>query len=428
MSRVAVIGAGVVGVVTAIELLHDGHQVTIIEPAEPGGEQAASYGNGTLLNPSSVIPMSSPGIWRKVPGYLMDPLGPLTIRWTYLPRMLPWLARFVAAGSTPDKVARTGRLLTPLLADAPALHAKLADEAGVAALIVKQGVLFAFPDRAAFEAEALSWSVRHYNGVEWLELDDDELRQREPSLDRRYKFGVLVESNGQCADPGAYVAALARLAVSLGATLHRGSATGFRIINHRLRAVVTSDGNVVCDKAVIAAGAWSKRLAAAAGDVVSLESERGYHVTITDPEVTPRYPVMPSDGKMACVMTPEGLRVAGQVELAGLLAAPNWKRAQVLLAFARKVYPGLPADLPPERVKMWMGHRPSTPDGLPVLGIASGCGDIVYAFGHGHVGLTAAPMTGKIVSDLVAGWRPPFDISSFSPRRFRRSRRPRSGA
>jgi len=180
MSHVVVIGAGVVGLASALELLRDGHAVTIVEPAVPGDEQSASYGNGTLLNPSSVIPMSSPGLWKKVPGYLMDPLGPLTIRWSYLPRLLPWLRRFVQAGSTPDKVAATGRALRPLLADAPALHRKLADEAGVGDLITQHGVLFVYPDRAAFAAEALSWRVRRDNGVKWLELDQDELRQREP--------------------------------------------------------------------------------------------------------------------------------------------------------------------------------------------------------------------------------------------------------
>jgi len=183
--RLVVIGGGVVGLACAIELLRDGHAVTIVEPGQPGGEQAASYGNGTLLNPSSVIPMSSPGLWKKVPGYLMDPLGPLTIRWSHLPRLLPWLRRFVRAGSTVAKVAATARALQPLLADAPALHRVLAEEAGVADLITRQGVLFAFPDRAAFVAEAQSWQVRRDNGTRWLELDEDELRQREPSLDRR---------------------------------------------------------------------------------------------------------------------------------------------------------------------------------------------------------------------------------------------------
>jgi D-amino-acid dehydrogenase len=419
MSRVGIIGGGVVGVACAIELLRDGHDVTIIEPGTPGGEQAASYGNGTLLNPSSVIPMSSPGIWKKVPGYLRDPLGPLTIRWSYLPRVLPWLRRFVAAGSTAAKVAATGRALAPLLADAPRLHRKLAEEAGVGELITRQGVLFPFPDRAAFEAEALSWGVRRDNGTKWLELDEDELRQREPSLDRHYRFAVLVEENGQCRDPGAYVAALVRHAVELGATLRQTGATGFRVETGRLRAVVTRDGEVACDKAVIAAGARSKSLAQAVGDRVFLETERGYHVVIADPGVDPRYPMMPSDGKMACVMTPAGLRLAGQVELAGLEAAPNWQRAEVLLKFARKVFPGLPADLPAERVKMWMGHRPSTPDGLPVLGPASGCGDVIHAFGHGHVGLTAAAMSGKVVADLVAGRAPRFDLSPYAAGRFR---------
>ena len=115
MTHVVVIGAGIVGAACAIELLRDGHTVTIVEPGEPGGEQAASYGNGTLLNPSSVIPMASPGLWKKVPGYLADPLGPLAIRWSYLPRLWPWLRRFVMAGSTPAKVAATGRALKPLL-------------------------------------------------------------------------------------------------------------------------------------------------------------------------------------------------------------------------------------------------------------------------------------------------------------------------
>jgi D-amino-acid dehydrogenase len=419
MSQAVVIGGGVVGLACAIELLRDGHAVTVIEPASPGGEQAASYGNGTLLNPSSVIPMSAPGLWKKVPGYLMDPLGPLTIRWSYLPHLLPWLRRFVRAGSTAAKVAATGRALQPLLADAPALHRLLAEEAGVGDLIARQGVLFAFPDRAAFEAEALAWTVRRDNGVKWLELDADELRQREPSLDRHYKFAVLVEENGQCRDPGAYVAALARHATASGARIVQQRATGFRIEAGQLRAVTIDGGEIACDKAVIAAGAWSKVLARAAGDRVFLETERGYHVVIADPGVEPRYPVMPSDGKMACVMTPAGLRLAGQVELAGLQAAPNWQRAEVLLKFARKVYPGLPADLPPERVKLWMGHRPSTPDGLPVLGVASGCSDVVHAFGHGHVGLTAAAMSGKIVADLLAGRTPPFDLTPYSPRRFR---------
>ena len=417
--HVVVIGAGIVGAATAVELLRDGHAVTIVEPGDPGGEQAASYGNGTLLNPSSVIPMSSPGLWKKVPGYLSDPLGPLAIRWSYLPKLWPWLWRFVSAGSTVAKVEATARALAPLLANAPELHRKLAEEAGVAELIRRQGVMFVFPSRADFEAEGTSWRIRRDNGTRWIELDENELRQREPGLNRRYKFAIVVEDNAQCFDPGAFVAALVRHAQALGATLQRERVTGLDIASGRLRAVRTEAGAIACDKAVIAAGARSKALAAEAGDYVPLETERGYHAVIKDPEVAPRIPVMPSDGKMAHIMTPAGLRLAGQVELAGLDAAPNWKRAEILRDFALTTWPDLPRDLPADRVKVWMGHRPSTPDGLPCIGPASGCPDVLHAFGHGHVGLTAGPATGKLVADLVAGRTPSIDPAPYTARRFR---------
>lgn len=418
MANVVVIGAGIVGAASAIELLRDGHRVTILEPREPGGEQGASYGNGTLLNPSSVIPMSMPGLWRKVPGWLADPLGPLAIRWSYLPRLLPWLRRFLRAGATEARVAATARALRSLLLDAPERHRRLAEEAGVEDLITRQGVLFVFPSRADFEAEALAWRLRRENGVRWLELSADELRQREPALSRRYTFALLVEENGQCRDPGAYVAALVHHAVSLGAELRRERAVGFRIEGARLQAVRTPEDEIAAERAVIAAGAWSHLLAAEAGDRVPLETERGYHAVIADPGVAPRYPIMPSDGKMACVMTPQGLRLAGQVELAGLEAAPNWRRAAVLRDFARQVFPALAADLPEAQVKVWMGHRPSTPDGLPCIGQASGCPDVVHAFGHGHVGLTAGAATARLVADLVGGRAPGIDIEPYSAGRF----------
>lgn len=417
--HVVVIGAGAVGAACAIELLRDGHCVTIVEPDTPGDVQAASYGNGTLLNPSSIVPMSVPGIWRKVPGYLADPLGPLTIRWSYLPKLLPWLWRFLRAGATEARVAATARALKPLLHKAPERHRRLAEEAGVAELISRQGVLCVFPSRTDFEAEQLSWRLRRENGVRWLELSEEELRQREPALDRRYKFALLIEENGQCRDPGAYVGALVRHAISLGAAWQRARATGLRVDGGKLRAVSTETGDIACDKAVIAAGAYSKRLAAAVGDHVPLEAERGYHVEIENPEAGPRLPVMPSDGKMSCVVTPRGLRLAGQVELAGLTAAPDWRRADILRDFARTVFPGLPVNLPADRVKVWMGHRPSIADGLPCIGPASGCADVVHAFGHGHVGLTASAATGRLVADLVSGKQPEIDPAPYSVARFR---------
>jgi D-amino-acid dehydrogenase len=416
--RVVVIGAGIVGAATAVELLRDGHRVTIIEPGTPGGEQAASYGNGCWLSPGSILPVSAPGLWKQVPGYLSDPLGPLAVRPRYLPRAASWLWRFLRAGATPQKVRQLARALRPLVAGCPERHRKLADEAGVGELIHKTGLLYIFPSRPDYEAEGEAWRIRAENGVRWIELDEDELRQREPSLDRRYTFGVFVDEGGHCSDPGAYVAALVAYAQARGAVLTRAKAVGFDIVGRRLTSVRTDNGGVACDKAVIAAGARSKVLAREVGDSVCLETERGYHVIISDPEGYPRCPLMPSDGKMAHTMTRCGLRLAGQVEIAGQAAAPNWKRAEILRDHALRTYPDLPRDLPVERVRLWMGHRPSTPDSLPCIGPASACADIVHCYGHGHIGLAAGAISGRLAADLVGGRSPVIDPAPYHPGRF----------
>ncbi len=416
--HVAVIGVGAVGAATALELLRDGHRVTLVEPAEPGGEQAASYGNGCWLSTMSVIPPAAPGTWRKIPGYLTDPLGPLSIRWRHLPRAAPWLLRYLAAGWTEQRVTRAAQALQPLLAGAPALHRALAEEAGVGALIEQLGLMYVYPDRAAFEAERVAFRVRASVGLRWLELDEDELRQREPALDRRYRFAVVFEEAGHCRDPGAYVAALAACATRDGAARVTARATGLRIEAGRLRAVETESGPVACDAAIVCAGIRSKALAAAAGDRVPLESERGYHAVLQHPETGPRIPLMPSDGKMAITMTDGGLRCAGQVEIAGLDAAPDWRRAAVLRDHLLRCFPDLPRTLPADRVKVWMGHRPSMPDGLPCIGASRATPDVTYAFGHGHVGLVAAARTGRLVAQLVAGRSPEIPVAPFSPARF----------
>lgn len=418
MTHVVIIGAGIIGACSALEALRRGFTVTILDPGEPGGEQAASYGNGTWLSPMSVIPPATPGAWKKVPGWLTDPLGPLSIRWAYLPRALPWLVRYLWGGWTEAKVLRTAQALRPLLVDAPALYADLAEQAGVGHLIRRQGLMYIYPDRDAFLAEALAWRVRAAVGVTWREIPAAEMRQQEPDIDPRYTFGVLVEEGGNCRDPGGMVAALVALAEAEGAARLQVAATGLTFSAGRLVAVETETGTIPADRAVICAGAHSRALAGLAGDHVPLETERGYHAVIEGTDIGPRIPVMPSDGKMSVSRTEAGLRCAGQVEIAGLDAEPNWKRAEILRDWLISAFPALPRDLPAERVRVWMGHRPSMPDGLPCLGYASRTADVVHAFGHGHVGLVAAPRTGRIVGALLAGEPPEIPITAFDPRRF----------
>ncbi len=415
--RVAVIGAGVVGAATALALVRRGCRVTLVEPGDPGGPQAASHGNGAWISPASIVPMSMPGLWRKVPGFLMDPLGPLTIRWGSLPGLAPWLLRFIRAGSTMAKVEATARALRMLLRDAPERHLALSAETGQSGIIRRDGLLYAYPDRAAFAADALAWRLRRDNGVAWEELDAPALRALEPALAQRYAFGALVPAGAHCVDPGAYVAGLVAAAVRRGATLARTEATGFRFDGRRLTGVGTEAGDIDCDGAVVAAGIRSAAFAALLGDRVPLASERGYHVEIAEPAVSLRVPVMPSDGRMANVSLAGRLRAAGQVELATADAPPDWRRAFVLLKHLQSAYPALSGDIPMERVSTWMGHRPSTPDGLPVIGPSSRTAAIVYAFGHGHVGLAAAPATAELAADLAVGRE--VDAAAFSAARFR---------
>ncbi|MFC0387897.1 NAD(P)/FAD-dependent oxidoreductase [Muricoccus vinaceus] len=413
-----VVGAGIVGACTALAALDRGFRVTILDPGPPGGEQAASFGNGCWLSPMSVIPPAVPGLWRKVPGFLRDPLGPLAIRWSYLPRVLPWLLAYLRSGATEDRVLRTAQALRPLLRDTAALHKALAERAGVAGLIRRDGLMYVYPTREDYEAEGLGWRIRRAVGLSWKEIGPEEMRQLQPELDRRYGFGALFEEGGHCTDPGAYVAALVAQATAEGAVLRAAAATGFRVEGGRLRAVLTGQGEILADRAVICAGARSKALAAAAGSRVPLETERGYHAVVRGAETGPRIPVMPSDGKMAITATRAGLRVSGQVEIAGLEAVPDWRRAGILRDHLLRAFPALPRNLPEDGVSFWMGHRPSMPDGLPCLGHARATPDVVLAFGHGHVGLASGPLSGEVAAALAAGVAPPVDLAPYNPRRF----------
>ena len=413
--RVGVIGAGMVGVCTASWLQRDGHQVFLAEAGEPG--HGASFGNAGCFNGSSVTPMSMPGVIRNVPRWLMDPVGPLSLRWSYLPTIAPWLVRFIRAG-TPEKVHAQAHALRSLVG--PTLEAlqPLISAAGAEDLVHRRGHLYVYRSAESLGKDHLAWELRRENGVEIDEFDADELRQLEPSLSRDYVRGVLVRENGHTSNPLKLVERLFEHFLRSGGEIVHARAHGFRLDGRRLAAIQTDGGEHAADAAIVCAGAYSKPLAAALGEWVPLETERGYHLMIADPEVMPRIPTADADGKFVATPMDTGLRFAGTVELAGLAAPPDWRRAHVLLAQGRKMLPGLPASHPEERISVWMGHRPSLPDSLPVLGRSRATPDVVYAFGHGHVGMTAAPMTGKLVAELVTGRPPSIDIAPFAAGRF----------
>ncbi|MEC9246741.1 MAG: FAD-binding oxidoreductase, partial [Pseudomonadota bacterium] len=264
-----------------------------------------------------------------------------------------------------------------------------------------------------------AWGLRQRYGIEWQELEGQALHAFEPGLGAHHRFGVYIRAGANLSDPGAFVAGLIEGAARRGAVQQRARATGFRFEGNRLRAVKTDHGDIDCGRAVLTAGINARDLALQCGDQVPLEAERGYHVVVPDIEGGPRYPVMMMDGKMIFTRTQAGLRIAGQVELASLGAAPDWRRADILLKHLERAFPAMSDRLEEGVIDRWMGNRPSTPDGIPSIGPSRLSPDIIYGFGHGHSGITMAPTTGRLIADLSGGGHPVIDPKPYGAERFR---------
>lgn len=414
---IAIIGAGIVGTWTAYEAHCQGHDVIIIEPDMPGGEQSASFGNAAWIYEGSLLPISTPGLWREVPSYLLDPLGPFTVKWSYLPHVAPWLIKFVRAGNSTEKIEICARARRAILTDTLSRYEAMALDLGLGRYVQRNGLLFVFPSRAEYEKEALGIRIRKSYGLQWEEWDRGELHEREPELGPSYQFGAFHPYGGNLLNPSGFIAASVAALQQRGVRLVKAPAFNFAIENGQLKGVVSDQELIACDRAIITSGARSAGLSLKAGDRIPLETERGYHLVVKNPAVIPNHPLMPSDGKMGVTMTDVGLRLAGQVELAGLNAPPDWRRADIMRTYLERLLPRAAAHI--KETTRWMGHRPSTPDGLPCIGPARDCASIFYGYGHGHSGIGMAPGTARLLVELASGQKPSIDPSPFSAERFR---------
>lgn len=420
-SHVVVVGGGVVGVTTALELRQRGHEVTLLSMDKPGSQEAASYGNAGWLNPGSVVPLSMPGMWKKVPGYLLAANGPLKLRPSALLQSWQWLLGFLLCGATQKRVRGIARALRPFLADSAARHAALAKEAGVPHLIENKGLLVVYPNKAAYEADALAWSLRRENNVVWKTLERAALQELCPGLSVHYQYGAFIVDGAHCRSPGGYVAALAEYAGKKGVRFVSGCAEKFLIDNGKISGVVYNGQQLACDQLVISGGMGSVELAAQVGDRLPLVSERGYHVEVPGAEGALPVPVMMSDLKFGITPMADGLRAAGQVEFAPKGAAPDWRRARILLDCLRDGLPSLKIG-GFSTVNHWMGNRPSTPDCLPVISQSPTVKGVFYATGHGHLGLVSAPLTAEFIGRLIAGEAVP-EVAPYAIERFCRGRK-----
>ena len=411
MKEITIVGAGIVGIVSAIYLQREGHQVTVVDRQAPG--EGTSFGNAGSVAPGSIIPVAMPGTLRQVPKWLSDPLGPLSLSWRQLPFMLPWFWHFQRACNA-DQVRRSAANLRVLNAPGIDAYADLLAAAGAPELLRREGMLHVYKTEAGFKGSAFGRRLRLDNGCAVELVDADGIRALSPGIAPAYRWGFHLPDNAHVRSPLRVVQVLAEHFGRKGGKMVRAEVTDIRCetggVNlHTDRTVLSAES------VVIAAGYASGRLAARMGNRVPLAPERGYHIEIPAAKPAQQCPV--TDGESRFVATPMagGLRIAGTSEFQAADAAPNWARAEALATLAENLFPGLRA----ENYSRWMGVRPSTPDSMPVIGRSPRHPALLFAFGHGHWGLMAAPATGQLIADLVAGRPPRLDITPFRPDRFR---------
>lgn len=407
-TEIAVIGAGVVGLAVAEALIAQGHEVTVLDPNTPG--MGASYGNAGTIADYAVMPVGSPSVLKNLPSLLFDNTSPLAIRRAALPSLMPWLARF-AWQSLPGPTARNAAAIAGLLADAAPLWQGLAQRIGGETILQHRGCLYVYETAAAYRAAQKDMAYRRGFGVTVDLIGAGELSDMEPGLPDISGGAAFFPKAVFLSDPGQMVGLLAAHVLEKA---NFRQAPAQRLTRQIDGVRIDAPGlRLHARKVVIAAGAHSRALARQAGDRVPLDTERGYHLEwdMAKPRLT--RPACPTArGFYLCPMTGR-LRVAGTVELGGLTAPPSPHRLQKLLEGARAIFPDLQA---PDRT--WMGFRPSLPDSLPVIGPSAHGAEVIHAYGHGHIGLTLAPITGRLVADIVAGRTPERDLTATLPHRF----------
>lgn len=412
--HVLIAGAGIVGTACAHALLDEGHTVTLLDPDGSAGRSsgAPSAGNAGWIAHGDILPLASPKMLLQAPRMLLDPLGPLSIRPTHLLPLLPWLARFAWA-SRPSAVEASTRALISLQKPALPLWLKRVKALGLERHVHRRGGLYLLDTPASVDAARVEIRRQQLEGISVDLITADEARQMEPALRDVFAGAIFHADAAHISDPLWLTTALFDTAVARGAISKRAQVRALAADGKP--ALLTDDGALEADAIVLATGIWSKPLAAGLGDVVPLDTERGYNVSFKGQTQLISRPIAFKDHGFVATALDSGIRIGGAVEFAGLKAPPNHKRTRVLHDSASRFIAGLPAF---ESGEVWMGFRPSLPDSLPVIGPSRASNRIIYAFGHGHLGMTQSQVTAALVADMIAGRSSTIDLKPFSAQRF----------
>ena len=406
-----VAGAGIVGICTALALQERGFSVRLIDREGPA--ESTSYGNAGVISPWSCVPQAMPGLWKRVPKWLFDPEGPLSVRLSYLPRLTPWLIEFLKAGSMT-------RL--PVIADAMMalnrpnldLYRQLLSGTGEDDLVRDCHYLHVSRKPDGVDPESLAWRVRRERGVPMQSLSGDELREIEPELSSEVRSGMMIRSQGRTVNPGRLGKVLAARAAASGVAIERAEIQRIVPIDGGGYTLQTNHGDFAAGTVILTAGVWSERLLRPLGVRVRLEAERGYHMIFKDPGIVLNNAIHDVDNTFVASSMEMGIRSAGTAEFAGIDSAPDYRRSSVFVRHTQSLLPGIRVG----ETEPWMGRRPSTPDSLPYIGEVPGFPRLFCGFGHAHLGLTGAPMTGRLIAMMAVDERPNIDMAPYRLDRF----------
>ncbi len=411
MKKIIVIGAGIVGVSTAIWLQRSGFEVTIID--QKGPATGASHGNAGILAASSIIPVPNPSLIKKLPFYLLSKDSPVFFKMSYLPQMFPFLISYLSKSNLRE-VNKYAERMTPLIFDTVCQHKSLAKGTGAEKFISYQDYCFGYETEENFLNDKKVWKLRQKHGLPFEVVNGNEFSNFDPFYKDLFDVIVKCKNHGKINDPGLYVKTLCDHFLSQGGELIISKVNDISSKNLNDVIVKIESDSLIANKIIVATGAWSKKILKKFKIKMPLESERGYHVEYVEPNFYPKVPMMLTSKKFVITPMDGRIRVAGLVEFAGLKTLKRKPPLNLLKNKIKDLFPNLECK---EKIE-WLGHRPALVDSLPMLGYLDKNKQILVAFGHQHLGLTAGAKTGRIVSDLIIGNDIKLKISNYRPNRF----------
>ena len=410
-SSIGVIGAGIQGVCVSLNLIKKGYKVTLIDRDDPG-KDSASCGNAGHFSPYASVPINRPDILVDVPSMLLSSTGPLALRWNYVPKMIPWFLKFIKNCSKKNMM-HTAKYMHQILDLALPAYDELFDDIDVSGLVESKGIIYFWTNKD-LKSRELEINIRKELGVKQQLLTPHEIHDLEPHIKKIYHGGVLYSNARHARNPRKILLKLFDLFLKKGGEFKKQNVQSISFTFDSKPIIKTESSSYTFEKAVIACGAFSKKLTESVDEKIPLDTERGYHIHFKGYDHLLSRPIIFLNRGFGITPMEEGLRVVGTVEFGGLNNPLNKKRILNLVNNAKYLLPELN-----EHHDEWLGFRPTLPDFLPVLGPSKNCKNLFYSFGHHHLGWTLGAISGKIISKMISGEKTNLNLEPYSPLRFR---------